>query len=193
MSIVFSKIFRIFIDALNFKWYIQITEVIEVSKDIGSTLKMSRMKAGLSVKQISSILTGKGYKASEKTIYSWENGNSQPSPDALLEMCDAYGIKDILSTFGYDGYNEDGSLQLNIKEQGLIEKFRNLDDTGKEHLFVLLDWELKRLGQLENASRRVPIPNYSHPELAAAHMRNDVEHSEEEIQSDLDMMSDENF
>ena len=37
----------------------------------------------------------------EKTIYSWENGNSQPTPDALLVMCRAYGVEDVLGTFGY--------------------------------------------------------------------------------------------
>ena len=50
---------------------------------------------------MSELLTSNGFKASEKTIYSWENGNSQPNPDALLVMCQAYGVKDVLGTFGY--------------------------------------------------------------------------------------------
>ena len=48
--------------------------------DIGMILKKSRNKANMSVKQISDILTQEGFKASESTIYSWENGNSQPTP-----------------------------------------------------------------------------------------------------------------
>ena len=59
--------------------------------EIGSTLKKYRNEAKISVKQISDILISKGFKASEKTIYSWESGNSQPTPDALLIMCDSYG------------------------------------------------------------------------------------------------------
>lgn len=55
----------------------------------------------MSVKEVSDILTEKGFKASEKTIYSWEGGNSQPTPDALLIMCKLYGITDVLAEFGY--------------------------------------------------------------------------------------------
>ena len=56
---------------------------------IGETLKKCRLDANKTVKEISDLLISKGFKASEKTIYSWEAGNSQPSPDALLIMCNA--------------------------------------------------------------------------------------------------------
>ena len=104
-------------------------------KDIGNTLKECRSRAKISVKEISDLLTNKGYKASESTIYSWENGNSQPTPGALLTMCQAYGIDDVLSTFGYNGYKEDGSLQLNLNEIDHIEKYRLLDPHGKAMRF----------------------------------------------------------
>ena len=84
--------------------------------DVGQTLKKCRINSKMTVKQISDILTQKGFKASESTIYSWENGNSQPTPGALLAMCEEYSITDVLSTFGYDGYNDDGSIQLSLKE-----------------------------------------------------------------------------
>lgn len=72
-----------------------------MKSSIGETLKKCRLNAGKSVKEISELLVSKGFKASEKTIYSWESGNSQPTPDALLIMCKAYGITDVLGTFGY--------------------------------------------------------------------------------------------
>ena len=53
---------------------------------IGENLKKCRVDAKKSVKEISDLLKSKGFKASEKTIYSWESGNSQPSPDAFLIM-----------------------------------------------------------------------------------------------------------
>lgn len=62
--------------------------------EIGKTLKKYRISSKVSVKKISERLTAKGYKASESTIYSWENGNSSPTPGALLEMyrsLDSYG------------------------------------------------------------------------------------------------------
>lgn len=92
--------------------------------DIGKTLKKCRNDANMSVKAISDLLTKKGFKASESTIYSWENGNSQPTPGALLTMCEAYNVDDILTTFGYDGYNEDGTLRLDMYEIDMIEKYR---------------------------------------------------------------------
>ena len=68
---------------------------------VGETLRKCRVAAGKSVREMSELLTANGFKASEKTIYSWENGNSQPTPDALLVMCRAYGVEDVLGTFGY--------------------------------------------------------------------------------------------
>ena len=111
---------------------------------IAQGLKDARLQANMSVKEISQILSEKGYKASEKTIYSWESGRSEPSPGALLEMCKAYGIDDVLSTFGYTGYNEDGSIRLNMLEIEIIEKYRVLDTHGKDMVDTVLDKEYDR-------------------------------------------------
>lgn len=78
---------------------------------IGSVLKAQRIGAGISVEHVSEALIKNGFKASKKTIYSWEAGNSQPTPDALLAMCELYGINDVLSTFGY-------SVPAPAQEQG---------------------------------------------------------------------------
>lgn len=120
-----------------------------MNKNIGKILKESRISSGISVKEISDILKKKGYKASESTIYSWENENSQPTPGAFLVMCGTYGIKNVLNTFGYNGYNEDGSIQLNIKEIDLIENYRDLDDPGRSHVDTILQWETDRMKQIE--------------------------------------------
>ena len=69
---------------------------------IGEKLKEARIAAGLKVQEVSDILKQDGYeKASIKTVYSWESGNSQPSPDYFLKLCDLYHIDDVLETFGY--------------------------------------------------------------------------------------------
>lgn len=125
-----------------------------MKKDIGNVLREKRLNAGLTVQEVSSALIAKKYKASTKTIYSWENGNSQPSLKILLELCDMYDIKDILFTFGYDGYNEDDSIQLNIKEQDMVEKYRSLDPCGQEHVNTILDWEAARVQQLTKLEPR---------------------------------------
>ncbi len=100
--------------------------------EIGSVLRESRLNSKMTVEQVSKILTEQGYKASQKTVYSWENGNSRPDIEILMKLCDIYGIKDILKTFGYDGYKEDGSLQLNMKEVDMIEKYRFISTNSPE-------------------------------------------------------------
>lgn len=126
-----------------------------MAKKIGSILKECRIKAGISVEQISSILIQKGYKASPKTIYSWENGGSNPTPDALLEMCDVYKVENILSTFGYNGYRDDGSLQLNLQETEMIEKYRFLNPDGQETVRKVLDREVKQQQAIETRDEEI--------------------------------------
>lgn len=150
-------------------------------KDIGKTLKECRASAKMSVKQISDLLTLKGYKASESTIYSWENGNSQPTPGALLTMCRAYGVDDVLSAFGYDGYKEDGSLILNMYEIEIIEKYRVLDEHGKEMVdFTLLkEWERVTVEKANyNNIVQMTTPDY----LSAIAARNDYITEEGELE-----------
>ena len=73
-----------------------------MDKKIGPVLKNARIVAGYKVAEVSEILVRAGYeKVSPKTIYSWESGNSQPTPDCFLKLCEIYGIDDVLSVFGY--------------------------------------------------------------------------------------------
>lgn len=160
--------------------------------DIGMILKKSRNKANMSVKQISDILTQEGFKASESTIYSWENGNSQPTPGALLIMCGEYGITDVLATFGYGGYKDDGSIQLNINEIDLVEKYRTLDTHGKDMVSMVLNKEAERMTELESSQATV-IDIQPHLEVNAAHARTDIDVTDEMIKHDDDIMDDDDF
>ena len=113
-----------------------------MKSSIGEILKEQRIKANISVKQISELLVSEGFKASEKTIYSWESGNSQPTPDALLAMCKAYGITDILNTFS-DAETEYDTPSK--KEWEFIKKYRLLDQSGIKTVNYILDSEIKRV------------------------------------------------
>ncbi len=123
-------------------------------KNIGGLLKKYRNDAGITVRQISDILIENGYRASESTIYSWENDNSQPVPGALLTMCAAYGIRNVLSAFGYDDRNDDNSVRLNNSEKNLIEKYRFLDAAGRRHIDIILDWESERIHDISVSRSR---------------------------------------
>ncbi|GEM_PF-5395115 len=113
--------------------------------NMGETLKKYRNDCGISVKEIVSILSQHGYKVSDSTIYNWENNHSQPTPGAFLVMCTAYKIENILTAFGYNGYNDDGSIRLNMVEEDLIEKYRDLDNHGKEMIDFVLQKETERM------------------------------------------------
>ncbi len=77
---------------------------------IANGLKKGRQEKGYSVKEVSEFLINKGFKAGEKTIYSWESGNSQPTPDVFLTLCIYYEIDDVLENFGDDELNTNNTL-----------------------------------------------------------------------------------
>lgn len=102
-------------------------------RQLGQKIKEARIAAGFSVADISSYLTDLGFKASVKTIYSWERDNSQPTPDAFLYMCDRYGITDPLEYFGYGSIPSDADAG----EDKLVTNYRSLNEEGQ---FKLVDY-----------------------------------------------------
>ncbi len=91
-------------------------------KLFGQKLRTIRMESGKSVAEISEFLTTHGHKASEKTIYGWERGHSQPTPDTLLDMCEFYGVRDILAAFGYKKEEPAGITASEFSENERIFK-----------------------------------------------------------------------
>ena len=81
----------------------------------------------------------------QSTFSSWETGKAEPPTAILLKLCQLYKVDNVLTAFGYDGYNDDGSICLNMKEEELIEKYRSLDDYGKETVDIILDREANRI------------------------------------------------
>lgn len=79
-------------------------------KSIGQLLRKAREESKISVEEISKELESKDVRASKKTIYSWENGNSQPTPYAFLYMCKRYGIQNPTVYFGCDDNEAEKSL-----------------------------------------------------------------------------------
>ena len=116
-------------------------------QNIGQILRQSRINAGYKVQEVSQIMKATGYeKASVKTVYSWESGNSQPSPDYFLKLCDIYKVNDILSTFGYTApmisapNNEYPNYSgLSHKERQLILICRSLNKAGQDKVVDYAD------------------------------------------------------
>ena len=106
-----------------------------MTRNIGTKLKEYRTKANMTVKEVSDYLTAMDYKAGEKTVYSWESGNSQPTPDILLNMCILYGIENVLEAFGYD---HDDSLSKDKLDQ-VITAYTEASEPIRQAVDKLLD------------------------------------------------------
>lgn len=140
--------------------------MIILKKSIGEILKEHRINANISVKQISEQLIAKGFKASEKTIYSWESNNSHPTPDALLTMCKAYGITDVLSAFSNI---ETGYDKPSKSEWELIKKYRLLDKHGIKTVNYVLNSEIERVEAFSKLMTQTAHPSAT-VELSTNHI-----------------------
>ena len=156
-----------------------------MKKDFSETLKNLRIQAGFTQKQVYDLL---GIRQS--TFSAWETGRAEPSADMLLKLCKLYKVNDIFSAFGYDGYNEDGSIQLNLKEQEHIEKYRSLDPHGKEIVDVVLEKEYARWQSEHSQPATLKDAASYEPSVLAAHARTDKESTPEGQAHDLDIMFD---
>lgn len=101
--------------------------------EFGAKLKSLRTSAGKTVPETSTYLRSLGHRASEKTIYGWERGHSQPAPDVFLDLCKFYDVKDILLAFGYKlDSPESLANDFESDERQLVEDYRSLNEQGKE-------------------------------------------------------------
>ena len=103
------------------------------TKDFGYTIRRLRTKAGKSVADVSAYLTAVGVKASKQTVYSWEAGRSQPTPDVFLDLCNFYGISDILGEFGYKTDSDTAAARK------LDTAYASLNDEGRQRLVQYAD------------------------------------------------------
>lgn len=86
-------------------------------------LKYYRKLNHLSVSDVSNIFHERGSEIATKTIYGWESGQSQPSADCLMFLCELYHIENILETFGYQT-SEDEPILLSSTEKSIIKGLR---------------------------------------------------------------------
>lgn len=123
------------------------------------------------------------------TLRNYETDAREPGHSFLVQMSELFDVS-VDYLLGVTEERERlSAYDLKSSEIEHIKKYRALDPHGKDMVDTVIDKEYTR--SVSDQSNK--IKHISNPELAAAHVRNDVEHSEEEIQSDLDMMSDENF
>ena len=91
-------------------------------------LKNARKQKGLSQAALGKLL---GVQA--QTIGRWETGKSKPNLKTVNKLCD------ILNIPLYSLISKDADYQLNYEEAFIVNKFRELNDDGKQMIINLLN------------------------------------------------------
>lgn len=105
--------------------------------NIARALRYYRKLNNLSVDEVSDYLNAQNIPAKSKTIYGWENGNSQPNADTLMTLCRYYHIENILETFGYTvttPQKSDAAAILTKEERMLLNAYHAHPDMKKSSL-----------------------------------------------------------
>lgn len=133
-------------------------------KPIGSTLKRLREKAGLTQREAHEAIG-----VPQSTFSSWERDIAEPPIETVIELCKLYKVRDVLKVFGLDGYNDDGTISLNINEETLIDNYRKLDRFDQETLEILADRMAQKISKKKKKPTIQEILDWDEPELLAAH------------------------
>lgn len=84
-------------------------------KEIGTTLRMLRKRAGMKPEDVGSLvgLTG-------KAIQNYEAGARSPDAELFLRLCDIYKVTDVMAEF----YGRTASISLSQHEIELVKAYR---------------------------------------------------------------------
>ena len=97
---------------------------------IAKALKKYRTTNNLSVKEVTELLEQRGVKTSDKSVYAWECGRTQPDADTLLMLCSIYNVDNVLESFGYNS-SKNSDIILTDFEYDIIRKYRDSKDMQK--------------------------------------------------------------
>ena len=97
-------------------------------------LKEGRLKKGLKQSDVTK-LTG----IKNTTLSNYENGNTEPDMDTFLKLCRLYEL-DYADLLGEAyGYHLPGvAIDIKKSDINLINKYRALDDSGRQHVDTVL-------------------------------------------------------
>lgn len=110
--------------------------ILSDPKTIGYKLNLLRIRADMTVKDVSAILTKKGFRASPETVYAWERGTRNLNADAFLFLCVLYKVNDVLLEFGYKTAE---STHVNTNYANLLHKAEQLNSDGCAAASIYID------------------------------------------------------
>lgn len=158
-----------------------------------------RLKEAMDIRGLKQADIVEKGKIDKGQLSSWLSGKYKPRQNNISKLSEILSV-DEAWLMGYDVPMERSTPEgfrrwaeqynsthkqyiLNSNESILISEYRKLNNTGK-----------KKLISTAREMNCSPLYNDNYQaELSAAHQRTDVKYSPEEVKSDLDSMSDENF
>ena len=144
-------------------------------------LKESRTNAGLTQEQLSEKLG-----IAKSTLSGYESGNREPSIATVAKILD---ILDVDANYLYqDEVEKIKNVVVNIEEKTILEKYRELDEHGREMVDFTLEKEYERSISLKESIDNV-VEMSSYPETKAAHERTDIDVTDEMRQHDDNIMN----
>ena len=107
-------------------------------KEIGEKLKAKRISCGMTQQEVAEKIGRK-----QPIVGHWETGYSQPDANTLFMLCDIYGttVDDIFGFSPKENFSK--------SEYDHIKKYRAVDESGREHVSAVLQWESDRMNQLK--------------------------------------------
>lgn len=156
---------------------------------IGNNIRKWRDYRGLRQSELANILG-----ISDKTISSWETNRTEPKMGMVEKICIALDCRktDIIGAELKSSEQPAAKnvFECTVKEQRIIEKYRSIDNYGKDMVCTILNKEYERCTE-HTSIASVGNRSYLMPE--AAHERTDIKVTEEMIKHDDDIMDDDDF
>ena len=108
---------------------------------LGERIRYAREQKGYLQGELAKLIEVK----SAGVISNWENNINKPDAEKIVKLCD---VLDVSASFLLDYYGK-SSLEFSSFEEEHIKKYRSLDDSGRSHVDIVLQWESDRMKQLK--------------------------------------------
>ena len=126
---------------------------------VGEQIKKYRNIKGMTQQDIADALG----ESSGRVIYNWEKGIGRPDCDKLAKLCDLLGVSadELIGC-------KSMAQRPTATEWGTLQKYRALDEHGKEVVDYLIDSEYKRVATMARKpkARMLKVDFYNYPASA---------------------------
>lgn len=106
----------------------------------GKQLRIARIAKNLTQKQLADLIAAK-----HNSISNWENDLNRPDPDTIEAIC---RVLDITPNYLLGAKPDDFSPE----EKLLVNKYKELDDFGRQTVNIVIERELERAAQAKEAA-----------------------------------------